>query len=139
MSWVLRFDSVKKDHLFTDSEIDLLKFYTQILANILIRKSHEREILEARDKAEKANEAKNYFIAKTSHELRNPLNGAWGFLKLLEESVQEEEQREYLSYSTQSLHNTIRILNDLLDISKIESKEFRFNDERIDIFNLMNE
>lgn len=133
------FDSVKKEHLFTDSEIDLLKFYTQILANILIRKSHEREILEARDKAEKANEAKNYFIAKTSHELRNPLNGAWGFLKLLEESVQEEEQREYLSYSTQSLHNTIRILNDLLDISKIESKEFRFNDERIDIFNLMNE
>ena len=133
------FDVVKEKHIFAGSEIDLLKFYTQILANIHIRKFHEQEIHEARIKAEKANEAKNHFIAKTSHELRNPLNGAWGFLNLLEESVQQKEQRAYLLYSIQSLHNAIRILNDLMDISKIESKEFRLNDERIDIFSLMNE
>ena len=133
------FDSVKKEHLFSDSEIDLLKFYTQILANIHIRKSHEREMYEARDKAEKANEAKNYFIARTSHELRNPLNGAWGFLNLLDESVQHEGQRAYLLNSIKALSSVIRILNDLLDISKIESNELKLVDERIDIFSLMDE
>lgn len=133
------FDAVKEKHIYTDIEIDLLKFYTQILANIHIRKLHEQEMHVARLSAEKANEAKSHFIAQTSHELRNPLNGAWGFLNLLEESLQHEGQRAYLLNSIQSVHSAISILNDLLDISKIESNELKLVDERIDIFSLMNE
>lgn len=133
------FDAVKEKHIYTDIEIDLLKFYTQILANIHIRKIHEQEMYAARVKAEKANEAKNYFIAKTSHELRNPLNGAWGFLNLLEDLISESMQKEYLLNSIQSLSDAIGIINDLLDISKIETNELILKDDTIDIFKLMNE
>lgn len=133
------FDAVKEKHVYTESEIDLLKFYTQILANIHLRKAHEQEIQAARVRAEKANEAKNFFIAKTSHELRNPLNGAWGFVNLLEETSMNSKQQAYVSNSIQSLGNALRILNDLLDISKIENNEMRLEDEEVDLFSLLQE
>lgn len=133
------FDAVKEKHIYTESEIGLLKFYTQILANIHLRQTHEQELREARIKAEKASEAKNYFIAKTSHELRNPLNGAWGFLNLLEELIPEGKPRTYLSNSLQSLSSAIKITSDLLDISRIETSELRLKDGEIDVFSLMNE
>lgn len=133
------FDAVKEKHVYTESEIDLLKFYTQILTNIHLRKAHEQEIQTARVRAEKANEAKNFFIAKTSHELRNPLNGAWGFVNLLEETSMDSKQQAYVSNSIQSLGNAIRILNDLLDISKIENNEMHLKDGDINIYALLKE
>lgn len=133
------FDAVIEKHTYSESEIDLLKFYAQILANIHLRKIHEQDIQAARVKAETANRAKNYFIAKTSHELRNPLNGAWGFMNLLDDLISDRTSKEYLANSIQSLGDTIRILNDLIDISKIETNELILHDDRIEIFKLMNE
>jgi signal transduction histidine kinase/ActR/RegA family two-component response regulator len=133
------FDTVKQHHVFTDSEITLLKFYTQIMANIHLRNIHEQEMREARIRLEKANEVKNHFIAKTSHELRNPLNGAYGFLLLLKELVPVGAAKEYLANSTQSLSTAIRLLNDLLDISSIEVSGFRLEKEPVDVARLISE
>ena len=133
------FDAVIEKHTYSESEIDLLKFYAQILANIHLRKIHEQEIQAARVKAESANKSKNYFIAKTSHELRNPLNGAWGFMNLLKDLNLDTASKEYLANSIQSLNDAIRILNDLIDISKIETNELVLQEDRIEVFKLLNE
>ncbi len=133
------FDSVKKHRIYIKSEIDLLQFYTRILANIYIRKAREDELRIAKANAEKANEAKNQFIAKTSHELRNPLNGAWGFLNLLNESINSGKEKEYVRNSVKSLSNAIRIANDLLDIARIETNELKLNESSVNIRNLIEE
>ncbi len=71
--------------------------------------------------AEAANLAKNEFLANMSHEIRTPLNGLLGMLQLLQLTELVEEQREFLDTATNSGRNLLQILNDILDLSKVES------------------
>jgi len=133
------FDSVKNRRIYSESEIELLRFYAQILVNIHIRIVNERKLKDSRSNAQKANETKNYFIAKVSHELRNPLNGAWGFFNLLNESIQSEKEKDYTEKGLQSLNQVIKIANDLLDISRMEANKLEFSNDIFNINNLMKE
>lgn len=133
------FDSVKNYRIYTKSEVNLLKFYAQILANIHLRRNRDIALQEAEFKAVEASRAKNIFIAKMSHELRNPLNGAWGFLNLIDDELEIDKKTEYLENSKKALHTAIQLANDLLDISKIESNSFEFIYSVINIKSLISE
>ena len=74
-------------------------------------------------KAEEATKAKSLFLANMSHEIRTPLNGILGFLELLKTTPTTEEQREYISTIEQSAKNLLQIVNNILDVSKIESQK----------------
>lgn len=76
---------------------------------------------EARIGAEAASQAKSAFLANMSHELRTPFNGMLGMLALLESSRLDAEQADYLSTARQSATHLLDLLNDILDISKLES------------------
>ncbi len=79
------------------------------------------KLTEERDKAVKDSEAKSQFLAKLSHELRTPMNGLLGFSALLLESKLDNEQREYAQTIQISLESLLHVINDVLDLSRIES------------------
>ena len=81
----------------------------------------ERTLREARDAAESANRAKSAFLAAMSHEIRTPMNAILGMVELLEISSTNREHRDMLSVINASSQSLLQILNDVLDLSKVEA------------------
>ncbi|RJG51575.1 transporter substrate-binding domain-containing protein [Motilimonas pumila] len=92
-----------------------------VLVDISERKQQEFALAQAMEKAHQATKAKSHFLAMMSHEIRTPLNGVIGMLELLTQSVEEPEQMEYVQSINSSANNLLHILNDVLDVSKIEA------------------
>jgi len=76
-----------------------------------------------RQKAQNENASKTIFLANMSHEIRTPINGIVGFTDLLKKSNLDKEQREYIEIISKSTDNLLEIINNILDLSKIESKK----------------
>ncbi|MBI38649.1 MAG: hypothetical protein CMF59_03555 [Leptospiraceae bacterium] len=81
----------------------------------------EQEILRARLLAEKASQAKSEFIANMSHDIRTPIHGILGLTEVLLESCESDSQQEMLEMVDRSAHQLLNIINDLLDVSKLEA------------------
>ncbi|MEP7365184.1 MAG: ATP-binding protein [Acidobacteriota bacterium] len=80
-----------------------------------------RELAESRDRAEESNRLKSQFLATMSHEIRTPLNGVLGLTRLVLGSELAGEQREHLELARQSGESLLALLNDILDLSRIEA------------------
>ena len=80
------------------------------------------------EKAMEASEAKSMFLANMSHEIRTPLNGIVGFTELLKDTDLQEEQREFIDIIEKSSENLLEIINNILDLSKIESNKLEIEE-----------
>jgi signal transduction histidine kinase/DNA-binding response OmpR family regulator len=89
------------------------------------------DFYEAKDAAEAANRAKSAFLANMSHEIRTPLNGILGFADVLLKSndLSEAERNDYLKTITRSGRHLLGIINDILDLSKVEAGQMEFHSE----------
>ncbi len=87
-------------------------------------KNKNEELKLAKEEAERANRIKDEFLAKVNHEIRTPLNTINGFIKLVSNSTLTKEQKENIGYADSSTQDLSRIINDLLDFSRMESSEF---------------
>jgi PAS domain S-box-containing protein len=93
------------------------------------RKQYERSLREATHRAERANSAKSEFLANMSHEIRTPLNAVIGLGYLLEHTTLDEDQRQLLSKIQFGGRALLGVINNVLDLSKIEAGEMSLEDE----------
>lgn len=96
-----------------------------ILRDITVDKRHEEDV-RAKKLAEESDRMKSAFIANMSHEIRTPLNAIVGFSTLMAQAESEEEKKEYLKIIESSNDFLLQLINDILDISKIESGKLEF-------------
>ncbi|QYF85706.1 response regulator [Brevundimonas sp. PAMC22021] len=121
---------------FTAAGLFVLVMMTMLReGRIRVFQEHQAHLIEeletARDKAAAANEAKSSFLGVISHELRTPMNGVLGAAQLLGATRLEGTQREYLSIIRNSGDNLLSLLNDILDMTKIEAGKMTF--ETVDV------
>ena len=108
----------------------ILGFWRDISERIATRKRLE-EISEnlriEKDKAEFANQSKSRFLANMSHEIRTPLNGILGFINILEKSETDEDRKKHFQHIQNSSQLLFSIINDILDLSKLESGKLQMD------------
>jgi PAS domain S-box-containing protein len=100
---------------------------------------NEKKLLKAIETAEEANQSKSLFLSRMSHELRTPMNSILGFAQLLEMGELNEKQEHSVQHILNSGKHLLSLINEVLDIAKIESGGYSMSIERIDILDIINE
>lgn len=107
--------------------------------DITASKQAERDLREARDAADAANRAKSQFLATMSHEIRTPLNGIIGVTRLLLDEALTPEVRRHTDLIDRSAHSLLALVNDILDVSKIEAGQMEIERVPFDLHELVDD
>ncbi|MCB1144673.1 MAG: PAS domain S-box protein [Leptospiraceae bacterium] len=128
-----------------DSEGNVVGLFG-ISRDITEQKNIQSELEKAKNKAEAANKAKTEFLATMSHEIRTPMNAILGFTELLEKLITDPRQKSYIDAVQSGSQTLLRLINDILDLAKIESGKitmqyeslnfYKFLEDVIDIFEM---
>jgi signal transduction histidine kinase/CheY-like chemotaxis protein/PAS domain-containing protein len=127
------FDFVKKKHVIKEYEKTLLTVYADILINLFERTKLEKNLIKEKVNANAANKAKSEFLANMSHEIRTPMNSILGFAEVMINTTTDKQQLAYLNTILESGKALLSLINDILDLSKIESGQMNILSEPTDI------
>lgn len=121
----------------SQDELGQLAYELDQAAQLLTKSVHEANL--SKQQAEEANAEKSLFLSRTSHELRTPLNAILGFAHLLESDLTDQKQRESLSMISSAGKHLLKLINQVLDIARIESGDMPIDIQTCDISALLNE
>jgi len=107
--------------------------------DITALKKNEIELIDAKEKALESSRLKSEFLANMSHEIRTPMNAILGFTDVLNSYVSDEKQKNYLKAIKSAGKNLLTLINDILDLSKIEAGRLELNFEPVDPFSFISE
>jgi signal transduction histidine kinase len=130
----------RKD-FFQNKQLDMqgekLKEWNQKLEQLVEERTSE--YLEARDRAEQSDKLKSAFLANMSHEIRTPMNGILGYSQLLPEAQDREELQEFVSIIHENGKHLLALINDIIDLSKIEAGMFILTPGNFNLNDLIDE
>ncbi len=136
----------KKDGKLFPVEVDLtpIEFQGEIMAltniiDITVRKEAEEKIKKAKQEAEKANQAKSEFLSRMSHEFRTPMNSILGFAQLLDMGELEPKNKKNIRQILKNGKHLLELINEVLDIARIESNRISLSLEAIKIQGVIKE
>jgi PAS domain S-box-containing protein len=109
------------------------RFFTGILRDVSDRQASEQALIQAREQAIESSRLKSEFLASMSHEIRTPMNGVTGMLELLLEESLTDQQRKRVTVALGSAQALLTIINDILDLSKIEAGKLDLVPEWTDV------
>ncbi|SIT93486.1 PAS domain S-box protein [Pontibacter indicus] len=109
-----------------------------VLRDVSELKRTQVALLKAKEEAENSLKVKTQFLANMSHELRTPMNGIIGMIDLLSQIVNDEEQKEYIDTLRKSSDALLAILNDILDLSKMQAGKLVLHESGVDVHDTLN-
>lgn len=121
-----------------DSEGRPLQMFGTI-HDISDQKKQEAQLEQERDRAELANRARGEFLANMSHEIRTPINGVIGALNLLSDTRLNASQQNLITISKRSADSLLSLINDILDLSKMESGKLQIKEEEVELASLLSD
>ncbi|MFW5656338.1 MAG: PAS domain S-box protein [Bacteroidota bacterium] len=133
------FESCDKHRIWESFELEILKTLANLISNHFAKRHIMNQLIEARDIAEQANQAKSSFLANMSHEIRTPMNAILGYARILEKSNISSETKDKLRVIIQSGKNLMALINDILDLSKIEAGKMEISKKPVDIKRVIEE
>ncbi|RZK78196.1 MAG: response regulator [Pedobacter sp.] len=121
-----------------DSFIQFVRTQREVKQKNKELEAYQKELIKAKELAEQGKRIKENFLANMSHELRTPINGIIGVAHLLERTSLSEDQKEMVNLLEVSSNSLLGVINDILDLSKIEAGKFRINRNETDLIGLCN-
>jgi len=109
----------------------------QLEENSEMLKKQKLELEKAKEKAEESDKLKSTFLANMSHEIRTPMNAILGFTEILTETKLDNKQTEYIKIIENSGKHLLELINDIIDISKLESKQLKIEETKCNLNNFI--
>ncbi len=123
-----------RTHMTLKKAEDVLKRSNEELEKLVTQRT--AELAKAKEKAELANKARTEFLSNMSHEIRTPLNAIIGFTNLLDEMIQDKKQKDILTIIASAGNSLLLIMNDILDLARIEAGRMDINCNRVNLHNV---